>query len=40
MAPMRADFDRKVIHILAGGLVALLLTPFSSWVVPVSMAFC
>jgi dolichol kinase len=39
MAPMRAVyFNRKVIHILAGGLAALLLPLFSSWVVPVSMA--
>lgn len=39
MAPMRAVyFNRKIIHILAGGLVAVFLPYFSSWVVPVAMA--
>ncbi|MEL9990246.1 MAG: dolichol kinase [Thermoproteus sp.] len=39
MAPMRAVyFNRKIIHILAGGLVAISLPYFSSWVVPVVMA--
>lgn len=39
MAPTRAVyFNRKVIHILAGGLVAVLLPIFSTWVVPVVMA--
>ncbi len=39
MAPTRAVYyNRKIIHILAGGLVAMLLPLFSSWVVPVAMA--
>lgn len=39
MAPTRAVyFNRKIIHILAGGLAAVLLPFFSSWIVPVAMA--
>ncbi|MGC8973741.1 MAG: dolichol kinase, partial [Thermoproteus sp.] len=39
MAPTRAVyFNRKIIHILAGGLVAISLPLFSSWAIPVAMA--
>jgi phytol kinase len=31
-------FDRKIIHVLAGGLVAVLVPFFSSWVVPTGAA--
>lgn len=31
-------YNRKIIHVLAGGLVAVLLPLFSSWIVPVAMA--
>lgn len=32
-------FNRKVIHVLAGGVVAVLVPSFSSWVVPAATAF-